>query len=350
MKIFISIASYRDLELTKTIHSMINKSSGENELIFSVVSQDIPNKHPDLSFINNLHYKKIRYTDAKGAGYARALAMKPYNNEEYFFQTDSHMRFADNWDKKMIDFHNQSINISGCNKIILSQFPAPFEVHTDGKDHYIIGDKDFWDEPSWTSVVNTWAGLWAGKREKIKDFSKPHKSHTLLAGYIFTTGNFVNEIPYDERICFMGEELCIAIRAYTRGWEIYAPPEMLLWHFYKREGHSKVWSQMDDSLRQEKWANLEALSQQVQKNILLGKEKGIYGIDNYSKYLEYQKMIGIDFNEFYQEKINDKYNNSVIEEELTFDDDIRLTRFCIKDRHSECGAKNNECNCSCHHD
>lgn len=350
MKIFISVAAYRDLQLSKTIKDLIDKSSKDHELIFSVVSQDLPSKHPDLSFVDNLHYTKIRYTESKGAGYARKIAMQFYNNEDFFFQIDSHMRFAQDWDKKLIDMYKQSVILSGTEKVILSQFPAPFEVHTDGKDFYIHGDENFWDEPSWTSVVNTWAGVWAGKREKIEDLSVPHKSHTILAAHIFAPGYFVNEIPYDERICFMGEELCIAIRAYTRGWQIYAPNEMLTWHFYKREGQAKVWSQMDDSLRPTKWTELEAISQSVQKNILLAREQGVYGIGDYNKYLEYQKMIGIDFHEFYQEKIIDRYNNSVVEQEITFDDfeDLRLTRFCIKDRHEECFAQPRECQCICH--
>jgi hypothetical protein len=348
MKIFISVASYRDLELPKTLKDMINKSSGENELHFSVVSQDIPSKHPDLSFIENLHYTKIKYTEAKGAGYARKLAMAPYNGQDFYYQIDSHMRFAENWDKEMIDIYYQSTKLANTQKIILSQFPAPYEVHTDGKDFYITGDKNFWDEPSWTSVVNTWTGVWAGNREKIKNLSKPHKSHTVLAAYIFAPGYFVEEIPYDERICFMGEELCIAVRAYTRGWQIYAPNKMLSWHFYKREGQSKVWSGMDDDMRPVKWSEREAISQSVQKNILLAREEGIFGIGD--QWLEYQKMIGIDFHEFYKEKINDRWNNGVIEQEITFgeEEDLRLTRYCLKDRHNECFAKDDICQCICH--
>lgn len=348
MKIFISVASYRDIELPKTLKDMVNKSSGKNELYFSVVSQDIPRNHPDLSFIENLHYTKIKYTEAKGAGFARKLAMKYYNGEDFFYQIDSHMRFAEDWDIKLINMYNESVVLANTEKIILSQFPAPFEVHTDGKDFYVKNDKDFWDEPSWTSVVNTWSGVWAGKREKMDDRTKPHKSHTVLAAHIFAPGYFIEEIPYDERICFMGEELCIAIRAYTRGWQIYAPNEMISWHFYKREGQAKVWSQMDDSTREVKWMELEAISQRVQKNILLAREEGVYGIGDYQKYLEYQDMIGIDFHEFYQEKINDRWNNCVIEQELTFDDDIRLTRYCIKDRHDECFARDDICECNCH--
>ena len=348
MKIFISVAAYRDLELPKTLRNMVAKSSGQHELVFSVVSQDIPSKHPDLSFIDNLHYTKIKYNKAKGAGFARKLAMEYYNDEDFFYQIDSHMRFAENWDLKLLNMYNESVELANTEKIILSQFPAPFEVHTDGNDYYIKGDKDFWDDPSWTSVVNTWTGVWAGKREIMNDFSKPHKSHTVLAAHIFAPGYFVKEIPYDERICFMGEELCIAIRAYTRGWQIYAPNEMISWHYYKREGQAKVWSQMDDSLRETKWMELEAISQTVQKNVLLGKEQGIYGIGDYDKYLEYQEMIGIDFHDFYKEKIADRWNNCVIEQELTFDEDPRLTRYCIKDRHDECFATDDVCECICH--
>lgn len=346
MSIFVSIISYKDAELISTIKSLLHNADHPKNINLGVISQHLPNKHPDLSFVKNLQYKKIVYTEAKGAGYARKLAMEFYNGEDYFLQLDSHMRFAQGWDTKLLSMHKQAQNIAGIEKVIMSQFPAPYEVHTGGKDYYPLGDKDYWSEPSWTSVVNTWSGVWAGHRMPMEDKTKPHKSHTVLAAYIFAPGYIVQEIPYDERICFMGEELCFAIRAYTRGWEIYAPNEMLMWHFYKRKDHIKVWNQREDQSRKHKWIDLETLSAQTQKSILTNNEPGIYGIGDYDRYVEYQKMIGIDFNDFYGTKIQERINNAVLEQEITFNIDIKKSRYCIKDIHKECETE--YCECECH--
>ena len=302
MKIFVSIAGYRDTELPKTLRNMVEQARYPNDVNFCVLSQDYPKKHPDLDFVPNLNYMKMNFRDAKGAGYARKLIMEEYNGEEYFLQTDSHMRYVPNWDARLITMIEETKNLANTEKVILSQFPGPYKVLTNGKDEYIDDNPYFWNEPSWTSVVRTYMDTWAGNREKIIDDSVPHPSHTILAGFVFAPGKLVEEIPYDERISFMGEELCFAIRAYTRGWKIYAPNELLCWHYYTRKNHPKVWSQRDDAARPVKWNDIEKQSMIVQKNILTGKERGVYGVGDLKLYKEYQEMIGINFNEFYQNR------------------------------------------------
>jgi hypothetical protein len=318
MSIFISIVSYRDTELVPTIKSLIENASNPDSLHFGVVSQDLKKKHPDLSFVKNISYVKMDSRDARGAGHARKIAMDLYKEEEYFLQVDSHMRAEKNWDSEMINIYFTSCNIAKTNKIIISQFPSPYEIHTNGKIFYPKNHEELWDRPSWSKVHNRDHGAWSAIRQEIKDLSKPHLSHTVLAGYIFAPGNFVKEIPSDERISFMGEELCIAIRSYTRGWYIYAPHKMLLWHYYKRNRSPKVWDQVEDFSRPLKWIEMEMNSKKVQKQVLLGIEQGIYGIGDYNKYIEYQELIGINFLDFYEKEINKKVNSSTKSQEIIF--------------------------------
>jgi hypothetical protein len=344
MSIFISIASYRDLELVKTVESIYDNAQNPDDLIFGIVSQDYNNKHPDFSWLGDqLRMRKMLFTEAKGAGYARKIAMELYDEEDYFFQIDSHMRFAKGWDTKLKEMISICQKEQGTDKIILSQFPAPYEIFTDGTENFPIADEDFWSDPSWTSVVNTATGVWAGHREKIENKNKPHYSHTVLGALIFAPGYITKEIPYDERISFMGEELCFAIRAYTRGWHIYAPNEMIAWHFYTRKDRPKIWH---DNFAKRSWTNIEMESQRIQKNILLAVEQGTYGVDDYKKYVDYQKMIGINFEEFYASGIIDeKINMASIIEELDFFSP-RRTGYCLNGMHSLCKIK--QCECKCH--
>lgn len=350
MSIFISVASYRDPDLENTIASLYKNADHPEDLVFGIVNQEQKNKFPDFSRLGdqvrlvNMHYK-----DAKGAGYARKIAMELYDGEDFFFQVDAHMRFAKGWDTSLINMYNWCVKDAGSHKVILSQFAAPFIVGSDDKDYYIHDDPDFWDRPSWTSVVNTWAASWAGHRQEIEDLSVPAKTHTVLCGLLFTHGDFVKEIPYDERISFMGEELCIAIRAYTRDWHLYAPNEILAWHFYKREERPKIWK---DNVAGRSWSDIEMSSQRVQQSVLLGEEQGIYGIGDYQKYLDYQELIGIDFAKFYAEEMGRKVNLGILNTEIEFDENFNLieiskTGYCLKGLHSQCLAKD-ECDCTCH--
>ena len=137
MTIFISIASYRDAELVNTIKSIIDNADRPQDLFFGVVDQDQRNKWADLSFVPNLKHLKIHFKNAKGAGYARKLATELYDGEDFFFQTDSHMRFAKGWDTKLIQMYDWCAKDAGSDKVIISQFPAPFEILTDGSEYYL---------------------------------------------------------------------------------------------------------------------------------------------------------------------------------------------------------------------
>ena len=66
---------------------------------------------------------------------------------------------------------------------------------------------------------------WTAERVEFSDAKRllPELSTTILAGFIFTYGKIVEEIPYDPEISFFGEEICFAVRAWTRGWDIYSP-------------------------------------------------------------------------------------------------------------------------------
>lgn len=342
MTIFISIASYRDAELEKTVHSIIDNADDPESLYFGIVDQDQRNRWADLSFVPNLKHTKIHFKNAKGAGYARKLATELYSGQDFFFQTDSHMRFAKGWDTKLKNMYEWCVKDAGTDKIILSQFPAPFEVFTDGTERIIEGDDSFWDEPSWTSVVNTYYGAWAGNREKMIDKTHPHKSHTVLGALIFSRGQIAKDIPYDERISFMGEELCYAIRAYTRGYKIYAPNEMVAWHFYKRNERPKVWGD-----KKIEWFSIEKKSKDTQKDVLLANEQGIYGIDDYNLYLEYQKMIGINFKDFYNKVPKPNKDLDWVSEEITFDIEPSIVSGpCLSDKHKLCSI--DACTCECH--
>jgi glycosyltransferase involved in cell wall biosynthesis len=299
MSIFISIASYRDAELSKTVRSIYDNAENPHDLVFGIVSQDTPNNHAIFDWlpVNQIRMIQMNAEDACGVGYARKIAMDLYRDEDWFLQIDSHMRFAKGWDIKLKQMLLLCQQKQGTDKIILSQFPAPYIPLEDDTDYYLKNDDFFWDKPSWATVSNPWAGVWGADRKEIDNLSEPRYSHTVLAAFIFAPGFIVKEVPYDERICYMGEEVCFAIRSYTRGWHIYAPNEIVCWHFYRRTGKPRI---QQDGLSKTAWSELDAKSKMVQRDILLAIERGIYGIDDYEKYLQYQEMIGINFKKVYE--------------------------------------------------
>ena len=299
MSIFISIASYRDPELERTIRSAIDNAANPDDLYFGVVLQELPKFEPDLSWVPRLNLMKIHAKFARGAGFARAKAMELYNGEDYYLQIDSHTMFEKNWDILCIKELEKAQEISKNKKIILSYFPPPYHIEPNKTIHLIKNSKTQPPYPTKQKPKLTKRNEWTAERIEFSDKQKkyPELSTTVLAGFVFTTGNIVEEVPYDPDISFFGEEICFAVRAWTRGWDIYSPSVTILYHFYTREGYSKIWK--DKNIRKMSWKEIEDISKVRQKNVLCGIEQGIYGLGDYRHIKHYEKMTGLDFKAMY---------------------------------------------------
>lgn len=299
VSIFISIASYRDPELENTIHSAIDKANNPEDLHFGVVLQCTRREMPNLEFVKNLSVLTMHPKDAKGAGYARSEAMKLYNNQDYYLQIDSHTRFVDGWDSICIEELNKARIIADNNKIILSYFPSPFLVELNGKIAFVKNHKKIKDYPTTQAPILNKQGKWTALRSDFKDKHRknPELSKTVLGGFIFSAAEIINEVPYDPEISFFGEEICFAMRAWTRGWDIYSPSKDIVYHFYHRGTYPKIWK--DAQVRLVSWKDIELASQEKQKNVLCGIEDGIYGAGKARSLKQYEKFVNISFKNHY---------------------------------------------------
>lgn len=297
MTIFISIASYRDPELERTIHSALDNATNPQDLHFGVMLQEFERFAPDLSWVPNLTLNTIHPKMARGAGYARAQIVPMYSGQDYFLQIDSHTIFEKNWDQICIDQYKKAQEISNNNKIILSYFPPPFYVEPDKTISIIKNSKTQLPYATKQKPMLTKRGEWTAERVKLTNKNLPEQSTTILAGFVFSKGELIQEVPYDPEISFFGEELCFAIRAWTRGWDIYSPCVTIAYHFYMREGYSKVWK--DRNLREISWKELEVISKEKQKRVLCGIEGGIWGAGSIRTITEYEQLTGLDFKKMY---------------------------------------------------
>ena len=299
MRIFISIASYRDPELQWTIKSAIANANNPDNLYFGVVHQGVDSELFDIQEIKNISITKMHPKEAKGAGFARAKAMELYSGQEYFLQIDSHTRFVPGWDAISIDQLNRAKNISGHSRVLLSYFPAPYEPERNGGMFLVKNNPKIKSYPTRQKILLNKRKQWTAERfefdSKLKE--NPELSETVLGGFMFSDGSIVNEVPYDPEISFFGEEICFAMRSWTRGWDIYSPSKNIVYHFYSRGGYSKIWK--DRNLRGISWKELEDISYNKQKRILCGEEEGVFGAGNIRTLAEYEIFTNTNFKDFY---------------------------------------------------
>ena len=274
MKIFVQIASYRDPELAPTIKDALRNAKYPQNLTFGVMHQR--DDTDDFSISDNrIRIIKIDHTKSKGAGWARSQLQSLYKGEEYTLQIDSHSRFVKDWDIKMIKMH-ESLNDD---KAILSTYPAAYTppnnlIHYNGMVKMALNPKAKFP-PTFISSV-------------VKKTPQPVKNYFMSAGFYFTKGIFIKEIPYDPDIYFHGEEVSLAIRSYTNGWNIYTPNDIIIYHFYGRKNFPKHWTDNE-------WGELEKKSKKRIEDLFKGKITGKMGlgtersISSYFKFIEYKR-------------------------------------------------------------
>ena len=307
MKIFIQIASYRDPELIKTIESAIDNAKKPENLVFGIARQFHPDdKFDDLSkYQNDKRFRvvDIPYNESKGACWARNQIQQVYKNEKYTLQIDSHMRFEKNWDDEMIKMVKQ-LQKKGHKKPLLTGYVSSFNPDNDPhgrvKEPWRMVFDRFIPEGAVFFLPETIPG-W-------QTMTEPVPSRFYSAHYCFTLGQFAEEVQHDPDYYFHGEEISIAARAYTHGYDLFHPHKVLIWHEYTRKGRTKQW---DDDKR---WGEKNSFSHKKNRALFgmdneLPMEHGKYGFGTERTLRDYEKYSGLLFSKraIQQETIDKKY-------------------------------------------
>ena len=240
MKIFIQIASYRDPELIPTIKSCIENSKNPENLVFSIAKQFHPDdKFDDLSeYSDDERFKviDIPHEESKGVCWARNLTQQQYDGEEYTLQIDSHMRFEKNWDEMLINMVKQLQEI-GIPKPLLTSYVPSYNP---------TNDPDGRVQVPWRMAFDKFIpeGAVFFLPETIPDWEEiemPVPARFYSAHFCFTLGQFSKEVQHNPEYYFHGEEISIAVRAFTHGYDLFHPHRIVCWHEYTRNGRTKQW-------------------------------------------------------------------------------------------------------------
>jgi len=294
--IFIQIPSYRDFELNKTIASAVNNASGENKLHFGIHqcllfdSEIVINtNYPDwvkIDFVDSIAPENI------GLQKARYIANEFYNDEDYYFQIDAHMRFVKNWDLKGIKMINEFVNL-GIKKPLITSYPPAYWYLDDGlSEHYsdyyptkILFSQDTEQFKTTLLPLNT-----AYPTDKYCAYT-----YGVSGGCIFTLGSFA-QIKPNVKIAFWGEEPLIAARAFTHGFNLVTSPEHLISHLYVSDQpfnkirRHHVWNDFPKI-----WNQMDVISKQEYRSIFTDRRIGDDGFGTVRTLGEYEEFAGLNF-------------------------------------------------------
>jgi len=293
MKIFIQIASYRDPQLIPTIKSALENAKKPNNLVFGIARQ----YHPDDKFDDLSEYSgderfrvlDIPYNESKGACWARNQIQQVYDKESYTLQIDSHMRFAPNWDVEMIKMVKDLQN-KGYKKPLLTGYVSSFDPDNDPnsrtQEPWRMAFDRFIPEGAVFFLPETIPG-W-------QNLTEPVTARFYSAHFCFTLGKFAKEVQHDPEFYFHGEEISIAARAYTHGYDLFHPHKVLIWHEYTRKGRVKQWDDDSQWVDKNNFAhkkNRSLFSMDDEENMNHGK----YGFGKVRSLKDYEKYSGLLF-------------------------------------------------------
>jgi hypothetical protein len=198
------------------------------------------------------------------------MLQQQYGGEEYTLQIDSHMRFEKDWDDTLIKMIKQ-LQDKGIPKPLLTGYVSSFDP-----DNYPAGRVN---EP-WRMAFDRFIpeGAVFFLPETIpgwQDLKEPVTSRFYSAHFAFTLGQFCEEVQHDPEYYFHGEEISIAARAFTHGYDLFHPHKVVIWHEYTRKGRTKQWD--DDK----EWGKRNELCHK--------KNRQLFGMDGEEVTLDFSK-------------------------------------------------------------
>ncbi len=302
--VFISLAAFREHLLAQTLMSAFDQAEHPEKLFIGAVVQNcfgldgtvcrtgvqvvgtdakgnpmtkVSDAPPDQNgvevFCTNPKYKSycdnghvraiyLHDTDALGPATARYYASKLWGGETYFMQMDSHLEFAPHWDTK---YKNEVKAAKSYPKAVLSTYPPGFSEFTNEFQGGSPGPRLCYCEFSSNAIENHIIRI-NTSGQTPPDAKRPTQIAFIAAGFFFAHASFLQDWPFDPYApwCFMGEEIALSMRAWTHGWDIYAPLKSYIAHQYRpgRMGLPKFWESVGRD------AGRPGLNTKAQKHVL----------------------------------------------------------------------------------
>ena len=292
--IFIQIAAYRDPQLLPTLKDLFDKAEFPENIRIGIAWQHSKeDKWDNLDEFKdnpNIRIIDIDYTKSEGVCWARNAVQQLYQGEKYTMQLDSHHRFVKNWDSILINMLTDLQNKGHAKPLITSYIPS-FDPDNDPAGRVNEAWKMNFDRfiPEGAvfflpAVFDTW-----------DDKTQPLPARFYSAHFAFTVGEFAYEVQHDPNYYFHGEEINIAVRAFTHGYDLFHPHKVICWHEYTRKGRTKQWD--DDKI----WHKRHSMSHQRNRKLFgMDGEKadidfGKYGFGTVRSLRDYEKYSGLSF-------------------------------------------------------
>jgi hypothetical protein len=266
--ILILVSAYRDFQCPETIAQALLRAAVPERVTIAAVEQRMPGLDRDLqrcvparsacnglaanaSAANKLAPKllaalcgkrrrqlrtiSLDARRAEGPTYPRHVLSRMYRGEEFVLQIDAHTHFVEGWDESLL----AQWRATGNEFAVISSYP------TDSNGSMTSGFR---------SRRHTRPVMCLSRFDRGRDYPRlmihgqqpdgpppAHLRHTPMlqpfwaAGFSFARGHWAVRVPYDPLLpmVFQGEEISMGVRAWTHGYDFYAPSASSVFHEYE---------------------------------------------------------------------------------------------------------------------
>ena len=178
----------------------------------------------------NVRQLTLDYRHATGPCLARATAQTLHRGEEYILQIDSHMRFRKNWDEYLLEQISQCPNSE---KSVLTAYPPAYVLDANGAAECVNNETR-------STILVPWKfcdGMLRQKGRLLNETSDVIPCPLYAAGFNFSSASVIKDCPYDGTLhhLFFGEEMSMAVRLYTHGYDFFSPAQSVCYHKWTRD-------------------------------------------------------------------------------------------------------------------
>ena len=251
--IYVAIASYRDFQCRDTVTSIFSRASHPERVRVGVIDQIVEGEDGacDAPYVSckedpeqmvckhkdRLDVFQVEASLSIGPVFARHLGHRLYRGEYYYMQSDAHVTFTKGWDEDIISQLESTHN----EMAVLSTYLSDIEGSLDKDGNSLRNTRPIMCNTDYEQGQESRYLRHGSQPEAVPTIhGSPQLQPYWAAGYSFSRGHFVVNVPYDfyQPMIFQGEEMSIGIRGFTIGYDFYAPERSVCFHHYA-EGENK---------------------------------------------------------------------------------------------------------------
>jgi Rps23 Pro-64 3,4-dihydroxylase Tpa1-like proline 4-hydroxylase len=293
-RIFVQIASYRDPDCQWTVKDLFEKATHPERVFVGICWQFVKGED-DICFqvpyprSEQVRVHEVDAKQSKGVCWARGLVQKLWKDEEFTLQIDSHMRFEPGWDESLIEMWKEC----GKEKAVITCYPPGFAPPNKLQRKWIFGmsAKEF-DQ----NGILLMHGKPAYTRDQLPQ--KPIHGAFASACMYFGPSRIIKDVPYDPNLYFFGEEISLAVRFWTHGYDLFHPNRPVIYHDWDRSKRPTHFSDHNAWQKQNERSFVRVrhmLGTVVSDDPDITKDLDIYGLGKERTLAEYQAFSGVNF-------------------------------------------------------